>query len=352
MFSRFFFLVLISANILLGSEKAAQDNKKIIGAGLSIFDFFAPVEDSFLIHHSITKHDATHCDPETFDRILASFPLTKTVMPGGSVANTLRGLAMLGKKTAFLTNLGNHCYSEQFAQDLQHLGIEKLGNQILHEDLFRSLCFITPDAERTFLVHIPESQRQTPDLCDTDFQNAHWLHLDIWGLLNGWDYKPIMEKALKHNLRASISLASPSFLTENKEKILDLLSQFQIVFCNEDEMFALTGLKGEAGCQKLQEICPIAVVTLGKNGALVGSKNQISFAPPFPVDAVDTTGAGDLFASGFLYAYFQEAPLPICAKIGNRIASSIVQVVGARLSQEDLSAIQTFIQEELTLQTK
>lgn len=352
MFSRSLFFVLICGTALLGNEQIERDDKKIMAAGLAIVDFFASVDDSFLIHHSIAKHDATHCDPETLDRILASFPAITTVIPGGSAANTLRALAMLGKKTAFLTTLGDHPYSEKFAQDLHDLGIQKLGHQALNEDLMRALCCITPDAERTFLVHIPSSQRQTPDLRDIDFQNTQWLHLDIWGLLNGWNYQTIMQQAKKHNIPASLALASSSFLTENREKILDLLPQFQIVFCNEEEMLALTGLGAEEGCQKLQEICPIAVVTLGAKGALVGSKNQITFVPSFPVTAIDTTGAGDLFAAGFLYAYLQEAPLPTCAKIGNRTANAIVQVVGARLSKTQISEIQMFIQEELILQTQ
>jgi sugar/nucleoside kinase (ribokinase family) len=159
-----------------------------------------------------------------------------------------------------------------------------------------------------------------------------------------------MKLAKEANCKVSIDLSDSWTVSRHKETLQYLLSNYvDIVFANEDEVLALTGLSPEDGCLKLQEICPIAVVTLGPDGCLVGHKDKIITVATYPATVLDTTGAGDLFACGFLYGYLHNYPLLACARIGNRLGSSIVEVIGAELPKEKWGEIQSFLNDPANL---
>ena len=155
-----------------------------------------------------------------------------------------------------------------------------------------------------------------------------------------------MQLAKELGIRISIDLSSFGIVEQYKETLNQLISDYvEIVFCNEAEIVALTGLSPEAGCLELQKICPVAVVTLGAEGCLIGHRGTVTAVPPFPANVIDTTGAGDYFAAGFLYGYLRDNPLERCGRIGNRLGSAIVEVISAELPQENWKAIYKFLEE-------
>jgi sugar/nucleoside kinase (ribokinase family) len=138
----------------------------------------------------------------------------------------------------------------------------------------------------------------------------------------------------------SFDLSSYDLIRLQKEKIIEILNNYvDIVFANEDEVKELTGQEPLEGCAVLKQICPIAVVMVGPKGCIVGSGEMLHHSSAFPVKALDTTGAGDLFASGFLHAYLNGLPLKVCALIGNMVGGAVCEVYGAEIPKQKWNSL-------------
>ena len=163
-------------------------------------------------------------------------------------------------------------------------------------------------------------------------KNCRVLYTEGYLLYN----KNLVQKALryakKHGALISFDLSSPRVIRTLEKEIFNLISKdIDILFANEEEAMLLTGLSPQESCRALAKVCPIVVVKVGKDGCWIASKDITFYCKGYPVNALDTTGAGDLFASGFLHAYLEGHPLPICGDWGNRLGSKVVQVIGSEL---------------------
>jgi sugar/nucleoside kinase (ribokinase family) len=320
---------------------------RILGIGDACMDLLIPVEEEFLAHVPGEKGGSQPISPEELNKILAAAPTPPYIATGGSGANTIKGLAALNEKCAFLSLTGRDSLGEQFSNYLKKWGILGLFTKS-HLSTTVVLCLITPDGQRTMRFSAGCSVELSDQLLHAGyFRNTDLIHLDAYTLRRDLLTERTIHLAKEAQANVSIDLSSFEIIREFHARILDLLPQIDIVFANEMEVKELTGLEPYEACFKLQELCPIAVVLLGKNGCLVGHQGIIFHSPGFPTEVVDTTGAGDLFASGFLYGYLKGYSLDHCARMGNRLGSAIIEVTGAELTPEKWESVKRELQEIL-----
>lgn len=321
---------------------------RVLGIGHACMDLLIPIEEDFLLNVPGEKGGSQGINAKDLQHVLSFIREKPLLATGGSSANTIKGLASLGEKCAFISHVGNDALGDYFIQYMKKLGIIGFYSKSLHHPTTQILCLITPDGQRTMRFCSGASEEMSEDLLHVEyFKDVKLMHIDAYTMRNGNLVESIMQIAKNAQVQVSIDLSSFEIIRQFHEPLMKLLSKYvDIVFANEDEVKALTGLGIFEGCVKLQEICPIAVVLIGKEGCLVGHQGEIFHSPGFPADLVDSTGAGDLFASGFLYGYLQGYPLKKCAKIGNRLGAAIVEVEGAELSSEKWQMIRSDLQED------
>jgi len=313
----------------------------VMGTGAACVDLLVQIDDAFLEEVAAGhKGGGIQRTPEEIASILANAGKSPQAVPGGSSANTIRALAKLRQPTAFLGYIANDQWGNIFSQNFIDLGVDtRLGKALFTSHI---LCLITPDAERTFLAALPPIENF--DFSPNDLVNVRWLHLEARSLFYPGYIEKLVKLASSLKIPISIDLSSFEIVRHYKETLLHLLTHYvNIVFCNEDEITALTNLNPQAGCLALQEICPLVVVTLGKNGCLVGSEQTVTAFPAFPTTVLDTTGAGDYFAAGFLYGHLHQLPLKECARIGNRLGSAVIEEIGAELPEHKWNFLREFI---------
>lgn len=318
-----------------------QHPYRVLGIGHACMDLLIPVEEEFLQCITGEKGGAQSICIDRLNQILDVLqkPYLAT---GGSCANTIKGLAGLGEKCAFLSHVGSDASGDHFIQYMKKLGIVGLFTKS-EKPTAQVLCLITPDGQRTMRFYAGCSEEMSDHYLHSDyFKNVNLVHFDAYTLRNGDLVKRAMRLAKESNIKISMDLSSFEIVRQFQSQLIYLLKHYvDIVFANEDETKAMTGSETNEGCLKLQELCPIAVVLIGSKGCLVGHKGEVFHSPGFPAKLIDSTGAGDLFASGFLYGFLQGYPLKKCARMGNLLGSAIVEVQGAELPSEKLKNIQT-----------
>ena len=330
--------------IFFSIQLTASQPSHFMGVGSAVIDLLAQVDDAFIVEHIPGKKGGSiSCDPETFDRVIQAIGSDLKTTLGGSAGNTVRTMARLGVQSIFTSLVGEDLYGRRYYEEMDEMGISGI---VRDPDfsIIRILCLITPEGERTFLhSHKNIGWNFTPTL--EDFQTVKWVHFESYLL---WQAPDFFEQSLALSREAGVpvSLDLSNFLVveQHREKLLEWLDTYvDVVFGNEMEIQYLTNLSAEEGCRKLQQICPVVVVTKGGDGCLVGCQGELTHIPAFRANVVDTTAAGDYFTAGFLYGYLQQLPLPVCAQIGHRLGSSIIEHIGAELPTEKWEEIHSFL---------
>lgn len=198
------------------------------------------------------------------------------------------------------------------------------------------VCLITPDRERTLRSFLGASQEmKAEDLKPEQFENVKLVHIEGYSLLNESLTERAMELAKEAKAKISFDLASFEITQAYKDKIIYLLSHYvDILFANEAETKMLTGLSPEKGSDILKDICQTVIILQGSKGCWVARRETKFHHPAFSVQSIDTTGAGDLFASGFLHGYLSQSSLQECARFGSLIGAAAVQYLGAEIPAE------------------
>lgn len=308
---------------------------EILGFGETCVDLLLSVDDDFLVHVPGEKGGSQLIEYDLLNHITQISGQTPSVKTGGSCANTIKSLACLKASCGFLSMVGSDAHGAFFATAFKKMGVKTLFH-LSNKPTSMTLILITPDANRT-MRFCPGSSRDISEsmLEDFYFRDAKILHLESYLLHSGNVLEKAMQKAKQAGTKISLDLASFELVRKYKTKLLDLLSKYvDIVFANVDEVKSLLDLDPYEGCFELQKICPIAVVLTGKNGCLVGNKGKVFASPASKVTPIDTTGAGDYFAGGFLYKYVKGQSLEECAKFGNCLGGAITEVVGTDLSEK------------------
>lgn len=306
---------------------------EILGIGNPIVDQILPVPQEYLSTIPGVKGGMEPIDYKMLMHILKSAGTPPLVIVGGSGTNTIKGLAELGEKCAVAGMIGNDLNAKKCISRLEALGITSLYTQS-STPTAQVACLVTPDGERTCRTFLGASlEMKGEHLSPEYFEGVKLVHIEGYSLFNETLTEKSMELAKAANAKISFDLASFEIVAQHKQRIIRLVSKYvDILFGNEEETRALTALEPEAGCGLLKDLCEISVVLMGKKGCWVGSSNQKQHYPALVVEAIDTTGAGDLFASGFLYGYLKEKSLAECARYGAVTGAAVVQVLGAEIS--------------------
>jgi len=304
----------------------------IIGIGSAFMDYILMVEESFLHDVPGEKGGMEPIDHKTMLSILAANGGHPAYVAGGSCTNVIKGLACLGQRCALAGTVGDDDAGKHLVESVQKLGITEFYTK-LPVPTGHALCLVTPDGKRTCRTYLGASQEMKPEYLEIGmFEGVRLVHIEGYSLL----YPEVTERAMRLAKEAkalvSFDMASFEIARGFKKHILELLEKYvDIVFANEDESLALTGFNPQATCDVLRNFCQVSVVLMGKDGCWVGQKEDSVYCQAFPVEPIDTTGAGDCFASGFLHGYLLGKRLEECARYGALAGRAVVQVVGAEL---------------------
>ena len=306
----------------------------LICVGNAIIDILVKVEDSFLKSNDLIKGSMSLVNNEEFDNIFSKISEYK-IESGGSAANTAVGYSSFGGNSIFFGSIGKDNFGLSFQKDLNDIGIQFLSSEdnLLNAKTSKSLVLISPDGERTMCTFLDASTSLSlKNFNQSIFKNNNILYLE------GYLFDKIQTKqamidlckiAQKKNSLICLSLSDSFCVERHKDEFISLIKNYvNILFGNDQEIEAL--LNGQAK-EKISSIVEIAVVTNGAKGANIFKANNSIFIPPIDgLDVLDTTGAGDLFAAGFLFGFSKKLTLDDCGKLATKSASHIIQQYGAR----------------------
>jgi len=313
-------------------------NKKILGIGNAIIDVLARVDDEFLTKKNLVKGAMKLINKSEFEDLKKNIKIEK-VVAGGSVANTMSGIAYLKGSPSFIGKINSDSFGEIYKKSLEDINVNFPYIQ-KNENLSTgaSIILITPDSERTMCTYLGISSHLSEgDINQDNIINNELIFLE--GYL--WD-KGISEKMFKHainiakknKIKIAMSLSDIFCVNRHKEDFYNLLkNDLDILIGNENEINELTEKRNLLdSINQLKKLNKLIVITRSENGSLAIKDNEIINCDSEKVDKiVDLTGAGDLFAAGFLKEYLEKSEIKKCLMTGSIIASKIIQKIGARL---------------------
>ena len=311
---------------------------KIIGLGNALVDVLATLkDDSLLTEMNLPKGGMQLVDEAKFQEINDCFSKMKThLATGGSAANTILGLSCLGASTGFIGKIGDDKFGNFFKENLEKNGID---DKLLLSNLPSGVAstFITPDGERTFGTYLGAAATLKADELSPDmFKGYSYLYIEGYLVQDHDMILRAIQLGKEAGLQICLDLASYNIVEAYKDFFTLLINKYvDIVFANEEEAKAFTGDGPLAALDILGKQCSIAIVKVGSEGSYI-RKGTIDVK----VDAIkvnnviDTTGAGDYYAAGFLYGLTCGYSLDKCAKIGSILSGNVIQVVGTTLSKE------------------
>lgn len=307
----------------------------IIGIGSPFMDLILPISDDELSYVSGAKGGMEAIDYNSLLQIIQKIKGPVKIIAGGSTANTIRGLANFGRHCALIGKIGKDPTAQHFLKSIESLNITPLFTST-ETPTGQVICLITPDGERTMRSFLGSGREmKAKDLNPQAFTGVSLVHIEGYTLFNESLTERAMELAKAAGAKISFDLGSFEITNVYKKEIIHLLTKYvDIVFANATETHSLTLQDPKKGCEILQSLCEVAVVLLGPEGCLVGKGNQQIKCSAFPVKPLDTTGAGDLFASGFLHGYLSGMSLQECARYGAITANAVVQIQGVEIPKD------------------
>jgi fructokinase len=314
-------------------------NKKILGIGNAIVDVLAKVDDEFLLKRNFIKGSMKLINKSEFEELKKNIKIEK-VVAGGSVANTMAGIAYLKGNASFIGKINSDNFGEIYKKSLEDINVN-FSYVKKNEDLSTgaSIILITPDSERTMCTYLGISSHLSDgDINENNIINNELIFLE--GYL--WD-KGISEKMFKHvisiakknRVKIAMSLSDIFCVTRHKEDFYNLLkNDLDILIGNENEINEITNKKNLLNSiNQLKNLNKLIVITRSENGSVAINGNEVVNCESTRVNKIlDLTGAGDLFAAGFLKEYLEKSEIKKCLMTGSILASKIIQKIGARLA--------------------
>lgn len=320
--------------------------KKILGIGNALVDVVTAINDEKILQNfslpkgsmqlvDSTKSKEIQDGTINFDRILAS---------GGSSANTIYGLSLLGVSTGFIGSIGRDETGDFFENDLKNAGVKTF----LHRRLAptgTAIALITSDSERTFATHLGAAvELGAEDLKPSDFEGFDILYLEGYLIFNKQLVEAACTIAKANNMKIALDLASYNVVEAKLSDFREIVEKYvDIIFANEEEASAFTGLDAATAVFRLSELCEIAVVKVGSEGSWLKRGEEVIKIGTIPVNCIDTTGAGDLYASGFLYGIARGDSLENCGLYGAILSGKVIEIPGARLGYTKWDEIKKMI---------
>ena len=308
---------------------------KILGIGNAIVDVICKVDDSFIEENNLTKSTMKlFFDENEFKQLLINLKIEKTVS-GGSVANSIVGLSQLGNQVGFIGKISNDNFGDKYEEGLKKENVEYFYSK-KKEELPTGTCLIlvTPDSERTMCTFLGTAGKiNENDVSSDAIKRSEIIFLEGY-LWDEGEPKKAFEKAINNANKVAMSLSDQFCVDRHKPHFLNLVqNKLDITFANEQEISSLIGAKKfDEVINFSKQLKKLVVVTRGEKGA-VAIKGEEVFESDIKknLKIVDLTGAGDLFAAGFLHGYVNKLLIKECLEKGTEMSSKVIQQIGARL---------------------
>jgi len=310
---------------------------KIIGIGNALVDVLTQLEDDNLLKElELPRGSMQLVEAERSAQIQEeSKALKKQMASGGSAANTIHGLAKLGMETAFIGSVGKDETGKFFEEDLKNSGTIPM---LFYSGTASGISnvMISPDGERTLGTFLGAALELSAGmLSKSNFEGYDILHVEGYLVQNHELLETILKLAKAAGLRVSLDLASYNVVEDNLDFLHDMVRNYvDIVFANEEEAKAFTGKEPEEALNDIAAITDIAIVKVGSKGSMVKQGETTTFVSPIKAHSVDTTGAGDLYASGFLYGLANGLDFEKAGYIGSLLSGTVIEVVGAKFGED------------------
>ena len=307
---------------------------KVLGIGNAIVDVLCKVSDDFLNKNSLTKSTMKLVDETEFKKLLSSLQIEETIS-GGSVANSIVGLSQLGNKVGFIGKVNNDDLGEKYEEGLKKENVDYLYKK-KSEPIPTGSCLIliTPDSERTMCTYLGTAGKiNDNDVDEKIIQNAEIIFLEGY-LWDEGDPKKAFDKAIKYSNKVAMSLSDLFCVERHKIHFLDLVkNKLDIVFANEQEILSLTGVNSfDDVISFSKQIRKNIIITRGEKGAIAINGNEVEECKAHKsLEIKDLTGAGDLFAAGYLHGIINKLSTKESLEKGTELSSKIIQKIGARI---------------------
>lgn len=270
--------------------------------------------------------------------------MSKQMIAGGSASNTMRGIACLGGDATFVGMVGKDEVGKVFEQELKDTGVS---TKLFFSNIpsGTATAFISPDGERTFATHLGAAIGMTAELLTPElFKGYDIFHIEGYLVQNHDLIRKAVHIAKYEGLKVSLDLASYNVVEENLEFLQTLVRDYvDILFANEEEALAFTGKQPEEALDIISKMVEYAIVKVGKKGSLVKYKGGVVSEGITDNRRVDTTGAGDFYAAGFLYALANGMAVEKAAHYGKILSGNIIEVVGVKLTDEQWNNIKRML---------
>lgn len=311
---------------------------KVLGMGNALVDVLTIIEDDNVLELlELPKGSMQLIDDIKLEVLNKEInALNKTIVSGGSASNTIIGLARLGIETGFLGKIGKDAYGNHYKKDLEKHKVTSHLTEVDQQPSGVATTFISKDGERTFGTYLGAAALLNADeLHGKDFKDYRYFYIEGY-LVQSYE---LIRKAIifakEAGAKVVLDLASYNVVEANREFLLGIIPQYvDIIFANEEEARLLLNKEAEEAVSILSEQCEIAVVKVGERGSWIQRGSEKIFVPAHKVDCVDTTGAGDLYAAGFIFGLIHNCSLEVSGQIGTLLAAHVIQAIGAQIGED------------------
>lgn len=311
-----------------------QNNSVVVCVGSALMDILVKADDTFLEEAGVEKGGMNLVESDRIDHLLARIDHPPTIVSGGSACNTAIGVGMLGGETRFVGKRGEDDMGESFEADL---AVHHVAPRLFWSasPTGRVLSVITPDAQRTMFTYLGAAAEMVPEEISADcFERAAIVHVEGYLLFNRELMTAVVAAAKSAGAKISLDLASFNVVLEAKDFLDGIVREYiDILIANEDEARAFTGYSNEENAlEALSGRAEIAVLKLGARGSRISHGGRIfSIDPEGDGTAIDTTGAGDLWAAGFLFGLINGYDFEKCGALASACGYEVCRVIGAKI---------------------
>lgn len=309
----------------------------ILGIGNALIDVLINIpDDAVLQKFGLLKGSMTLVDAALSAEIKKETKNhQRIIQTGGSAANTIHGIAQLGGLCGYIGKISDDEMGNFYVRDFSenniqtHFFYSKTGTG-------HATALVSADSERTFGTYLGAALELIPEEMKAEIIGRYGImHIEGYLVQNHALIEAAMRTAKENGLLVSIDMASFNIVEQNLDFLHQIIRQYvDIVFANEEEALSLTGKNPLEAVEAIGQMCSIAVVKLGAQGSVIKTRDRLIRIDAIPANSVDTTGAGDIYAAGFLYALTQNLDLEVAGKIGSLLAANVVEVMGAKIPQQ------------------